>query len=180
MKPIKARSRPFLPLTTAIAVVALLCASCVKESSAQSVAPASKPLANLGLLLNAGGKLLSPSAFKEEVAQRVLTATLPSGATVEVMYTSSGAVAGNLIQGAGNAGGIGFGRRGAPQNWPVSGNWTRDDSERICTTLQITGSQGSTILPTRCEFWFKLGDTYYVCDSDEDRSAKLAVRTLKQ
>jgi hypothetical protein len=180
MKPTKALGKPFIRSTTAIAVFALSCVLCIEATSAQSAEPESKQFASLGQLLSAGGKLLPPGAFKEEVVQRVLVGTLPSGSMVEVMYTSSGALAGNLIQGAGNAGGINFGRKGAPQNWPVSGSWTTDDSERICTTLQITGSQASTIIPTRCEFWFKLGDIYYVCDSDEDRSAKLAVRALKQ
>lgn len=166
-------------------VVALLCAAFVHVSSAQTLVP--MPLQsefdNLGQLLAAGGKLVSPQQFKDEVVQRVSVGILASGATVEVIHTTSGTVAGSLLYGGdrqfntvGSQSGRGL---GTPQNWPVSGTWTIDDSERICVTLQIYNSQSSSILPKRCQFWFKLGDRYYVSDSDEDRSAKLLVRVFK-
>lgn len=34
-------------------------------------------------------------------------------------------------------------------------------------------------LAPRCQFWFKLGDTYYVSDSDSDRYTKILPRKLK-
>jgi len=181
-----------LSSTVAVGAVVLLCVAFVNEAYAQAVpaqsanpqggAPSKQQeFATLGQLLNAGGKLLGPQEFKEEVVQRMLVGTLPSGATVEIMYASSGALAGSLLFGGqGNTSGYDFGRRGAPQNWPVSGNWRVDDSERICTSLRITGAQGSTIIPARCEFWFKVLNTYYVSESDEDRSAKIIARSLKQ
>jgi len=134
---------------------------------------------NLGQLLNAGGKLMSPQQFREEVAQRLIVGKLPSGASIEVMYASSGAIAGSLL-GGGSGQASGTGRMGAPQNWPVSGGWSIDDSERICASMRINFAQGASIMPTACQFWFKLGGRYYVSDSDEDRSAKLFVRVLKQ
>jgi hypothetical protein len=135
--------------------------------------------ANLGQLLNAGGKLVSPQQFKEEVAQRLIVGKLPSGASIEVMYASSGTIAGSLL-GGGTGNASGGGPLGAPQNWPVSGGWTIDDSERVCASIRINFAMGSSIIPTACQFWFKLGGRYYVSDSDEDRSAKLFVRVLKQ
>lgn len=127
---------------------------------------------------------MSPPQFKEQVVQRQFVGRLPSGAMVELMYTSSGTVAGSLRHGGGGqsvGGESNFGHAvGASQNWPVTGEWTIDDSERICATLVINFAQGASILPKRCQFWFKVGDKYYESDSDEDRSAKVLVRALKQ
>ena len=36
------------------------------------------------------------------------------------------------------------------------------------------------VLPTRCQYWFKLGDKYFFADSDTDRSARSWSRTIKQ
>ena len=36
------------------------------------------------------------------------------------------------------------------------------------------------VLPPRCQFSFKLGDKYFLSDSDTDRSAKVLSRTIKQ
>jgi hypothetical protein len=33
-------------------------------------------------------------------------------------------------------------------------------------------------LPQRCQFWFKLGETYYLAESDSDRHARVLRRTL--
>jgi hypothetical protein len=179
-------SKPLTPRaiawTIATGLVALISVASTRQPSAQLLLPSVAPpqqqeFANLGQLLNAGGKLLSPQEFNEEVVQRLLVGPLASGATVEVMYASSGALAGSLLHGgAANSATA----RNAPQNWQVSGDWRVDDSERICTTLRITYGQGITIVPTRCEFWFKIRNTYYVSEADEDRGAKLFVRVLKQ
>jgi hypothetical protein len=37
----------------------------------------------------------------------------------------------------------------------------------------------ATTLPPRCQYWFKLGDVYFLADSDTDRRAKVLRRTLK-
>ena len=130
---------------------------------------------------------MSPQQFKEEIVQRMFVGTLPSGAVINVMYTSSGIVVGNVLYGGVTGMGYGAGLEssqvrsvGVPQNWPVSGNWTIDDSARICASLAINITPSSTIIPKRCQFWFKLGEKYYESDSDEDRSAKVLVRVLKQ
>jgi hypothetical protein len=159
-------------------------ATAAPSTSGMNVISGQQQFASLGQLLDAGGKLMSPQQFKDEIVQRPFVGTLPSGTVIDVMYTSSGMVAGSLRHGAGGnaAGGESNAGRvlGAPQNWPVSGDWTIDDSERVCATLRINWSQGASIMPKRCQFWFRLGDKYYESDSDEDRSAKLLVRVLKQ
>ena len=54
---------------------------------------------------------------------------------------------------------------------------------RVC---EFQPSRGAVLaeavghLPPRCQFWFKLGDTYFLSDSDTDRSAKVLSRTIKQ
>ncbi len=51
-------------------------------------------------------------------------------------------------------------------------------------SLRHTGApalgQGMAYLPPRCQYWFKLGDKYFLSDSDSDRSAKVLSRTVKQ
>lgn len=148
------------------------------RQTANDLAVRQSEFANLGQLLEAGGKLMRPPEFREEVAQRLVVGALPSGGVIEVMYTSSGSVAGSLVTGgAFNASSPGI---TAPQNWPVSGSWTSDDSDRICASMRIFTSQQTSIIPNRCQFWFKFSGRYYVSDSDEDRSAKLLVRLMKQ
>ena len=62
----------------------------------------------------------------------------------------------------------------------VSGDWTVDESEKICTAMKIGSANGTiTILPSRCQFWFKLGDAYFLSDLDSDRRAKVLRRTFK-
>lgn len=129
----------------------------------------------LGALLDAGAKPLSAAQFKEEVVQRTIEGPTPTGGFLEVMYAESGTVQGRGTPNYSNSTAV-FGRL------PVDGEWKLGDNGRICTTLRIAGwTSGSTVvMPTRCQYWFKLGDKYFFADSDTDRSAKVLVRTLKQ
>ena len=127
---------------------------------------------NLGELLDAGAARLSAAEFREQIVQRTIVGPTPSGSDLEIMYIQNGS-----IQGLGKGG-------TTPQlllfNAPIAGDWTIDESERICTALRITPSTGFvTILPARCQFWFKLGDAYFLSDLDSDRRAKVLRRTLK-
>jgi len=130
---------------------------------------------NLGELLDAGAKNLSPEEFRQEVVQRVIVGPTPSGETLEVMYTSTGAIHGQST--------ISGGRRVAAG--PISGEWTTDDSGRICSTLRIVGAtQGDALaagvlLPARCQYWYKLDQRYFFSDSDSDRSMRVLARTIK-
>ena len=67
---------------------------------------------------------------------------------------------------------------------PISGEWTIDDKGRVCTSMRVGGAMGAamavTMLPPRCQTWFKLADQYYLSDSDSDRQARVLRRTLKQ
>jgi Ni/Co efflux regulator RcnB len=45
--------------------------------------------------------------------------------------------------------------------------------------MQIQAGLSGVNLPQRCQYWFKLGDAYFLADSDTDRRAKVLRRTLK-
>jgi hypothetical protein len=127
----------------------------------------------LGELLDAGAKKITPAEFKRDVIQRTVVGPTNTGAPLEVMYAANGSIAG--------VGGNPLDTSGSyRQNVPVSGAWTIDDAERICTAMQIAPPQGGvTTLPQRCQYWFKLGDAYYISDSDVDRHTKVLRRSVK-
>jgi len=143
------------PATYALGFVAALLSS---VAAAQST---------LGDLLDAGATRLSADAFKEEVVQHTIVGPTSTGGTMEVMYVSNGS-----IQGKGTA----------PMNpqFPilgaVRGEWKIDDADRVCAAMVMSG----TVLPPRCQYWFKLGDAYFISDSDSDRRTKVLQRTIKQ
>jgi hypothetical protein len=125
---------------------------------------------NLGELLDAGGKKMSREEFTDQLVQRMIVGPTATGANLEVMYTAGGVV-------------VGVGR--APRYvMParISGEWTFDDSSRVCSSMSMGASDltfTGVVLPPRCQFWFKLGDKYFLADSDSDRSAKVLSRMLK-
>ena len=137
-------------------------------------APSAVAQSNLGQVLDAGGKLLSLEEFKQELVQRALVGPTPSGGNLEIMYTSSG-----RIQGIGAMPGS-----SPPMGTlsPYDGTWTDGENGAVCATLVIRGQGGQKLLPLprRCQFWFKVGERYYLSDSDTDRSARVLVRTIKQ
>lgn len=139
--------------------------------------PSALAQTTLGALLDAGAKPRSPAEFTDEVAQRMIVGPTPTGGKLELMYARGG-----TIQGTGT-------QNNPASNvtpWlPVRGEWSVDDRNRICTSLAVSGGglSGATavlVLPTRCQYWFKLGKDYFFADSDTDRSAKVLVRTIKQ
>ena len=125
---------------------------------------------NLGELLEAGGKKLSPEEFKEELVQRVIVGPTAAGGTLELMYTDKGTVQG----------------RGTSPLYPgintaqFIGEWKVDDSGRVCTSIAGTGSLAAVGLPFRCQFWFKLKEQYFLSDSDTDRAMRVLQRTVKR
>jgi hypothetical protein len=139
--------------------------------------PVAVAQSNLGELLDAGAKKLSVDEFKKEVVQRLIVGPTLSGAIVEVMYAPTG-----LIQGLGSYGAPAPGARAATMSAPVSGDWTVDNEGRICTSMRVGMSlgSGSTLLPTRCQFWFKYKEDYFFTDSDSDRSMRVLRRIVKQ
>lgn len=133
-------------------------------------APFAVAQSNLGELLDAGGKKLSPEEFKQEVVQRVIVGHTASGdGFVEIMYATNG-----VVQGLGNQPPFFL----SPQ--PIRGEWTTDDNGRICTSMQIGSAYGNVQLPRRCQFWFKYAEQYFFSDSDSDRHARVLARTVKQ
>lgn len=126
---------------------------------------------NLGELLDAGAKKLSADEFKQEVVQRTIRGQTASGeGNIEIMYAGNG-----LIQGNGSSVAVNL------INAPLSGEWTTDADGRVCTSMRTYRYGGTAAaLPTRCQFWFKYKDDYFLADSDSDRSARVLRRTVKQ
>src|SRR6185295_8395340 len=91
-------------------------------------APLAMAQNNLGELLDAGAKQLSPEEFKQELVQRVIVGPTPAGGSIEVMYQTNG-----LIQGTGM-----HSKATIPQPGTIFGEWTIDDNGRICASMQLT------------------------------------------
>jgi len=133
---------------------------------------------NLGELLDAGGKKLSAQEFQEQLVQRMLVGPTAAGLNIEMIYTGQGSVAG----GGTAPGGIG--------RTSLGGQWRIDGSGKICTSMKVGGPLASgapvgsglegVVLPERCQSWYKLGERYFLSDSDIDRAARVLPRTLKQ
>jgi hypothetical protein len=65
----------------------------------------------------------------------------------------------------------------------IEGSWRVDERDRICFNMRHAGGRGPAggdYLPPSCQFWYRLGDLYFVADSDSDRRGKVLQRTLKQ
>jgi hypothetical protein len=128
---------------------------------------------NLGQVLDAGGKKLSVEDFKEQLVQRMLVGPSPTGVPLEMIYTTQGSVVGS----GASPSGILMTRFG--------GQWRSDAEGKVCASMTVAGvpgggTPGSVILPERCQSWYKLGDQYFVSDSDIDRSARVLLRRVKQ
>src|SRR5450755_191825 len=130
--------------------------------------PCAMAQSNVGELLDAGAQKLTTEQFKEELVQRVIVGPTATGATLELIYASTGAVQGRAF---------------TPQEAQtfallpsIDGDWTADDNGSICTRMTI----GKASLPYRCQFWFKYADHYFLADSDSDRKARVLRRDLKQ
>jgi len=121
----------------------------------------------LGALLDAGARKLTPEEFRTELTQRLLVGPTGASLGIEVMYTSEGRITGMSTQTYGPGG-------------TLNGDWRTDNEGRVCSSMQIDSSRMANYnLAPRCQFWFKLGDTYYVADSDSDRYMKILPRKLK-
>jgi hypothetical protein len=121
---------------------------------------------NLGELLDAGATTLSAEEFRRDLVGRPLAGLMPGDREVEIVYTINGDLHGSV-----------FSRRQVYQSFTVDGSWTTGESETICTSWHFETTRGGFIFPKRCQFWFKLGDKYFVSDSDSDRSMPVLRRT---
>jgi len=148
-------------------------------AAAMSAAPAFAQ-DTLGTLLDANAAKISVGQFERDLVQRVLEGPTQTGGRMEVMYTGSGQIEGTGTMRPGIQSATNYAR--------IQGRWTNDGAGRICTSLSYSAQVGSNVnagigmgtLPPRCQYWYKLGDKYFLADSDTDRSAKVLVRTIKQ
>ena len=127
----------------------------------------------LGELLDAGAKRLTADEFRQEVVQRTIFGPSPTGGTMEVVYTASGAVTGTGTAPYSQAT-VGLGTQ-------IDGEWSIDAQDRICTVVSVLGyGRRGGNLPPRCQYWFRLGEAFYFADSDTDRYAKVLRRSIKR
>jgi hypothetical protein len=152
--------------TTAVPPLLILVLACALGSWA----PLAAGQRNLGDLLDAGGTRLTPQEFRQEVVHRTIVGPTAAGGSIEIMYVPNG-----RLQGMGTY----QGTYASPAT-SVNGDWTTDDSGRVCTAMQIHigGGRGVT-LPARCQYWYRHGSQYFFSDSDTDRSARVFPRTPK-
>ena len=121
----------------------------------------------LGDLLDAGAAMLSPAEFEQAVVGQPIAGTTPAGTRLELMYIRDG-----RIVGAGFASVTG-GAVGGAQSYAINGNWSADDSRRICTRIRVD-------LPAQCQFWFRKGEIFFLTDSDWDRESKVTRRSMNR
>lgn len=124
---------------------------------------------DLGELLDAGARRLSIEEFRRDLVGRLLTGPISRSNELEIVYTEDG-----KVQGAGT------GREGRPffgnERGGIAGSWTTGDNDTICVAMKL----GLVMIPQRCQFWFKLGDEYFISDYDSDRSARVLRRSVKK
>ena len=135
-----------------------------------SLAEAQPRPANFGTVLDSGGQKLSASDFRKDIVGYPIVGSTAANIDIEVVYVADGRILGQLFHS------IRGGTSGGRATDSIAGTWTLDDAERICTTMQL----GNTYLPARCEYWYKVGDQYFLSTSDSDREAKVAIRSLRR
>ena len=124
---------------------------------------------NVGELLDMGARKLSAEEFRQEIVQHMVVGPTSSGVHVELMYASSGVIQGRSSE-ASPVGGT------TPFMAAIDGVWNIDDRSRTCASMVI----GRSMLPFRCQYWFKYKDDYFVADSDSDRRSQALRRAIKQ
>lgn len=140
-------------------------------AAAASSTPLAFAQANLGAVLDAGGRQLSGDEFKHDVVGKIIRGqarTTLMGASsgsnsIELVYLSPGSIRGSA-QASPLGGALGGGASAA-----VEGTWSIDERDRICTSMRM----GAVVLAPRCQFWYAHDNKYFLSDSDSDRSARL-------
>jgi len=120
---------------------------------------------NLGEILNAGASRLSAEAFRQEVVGRTVVGPIAGFKQLEVVYTADGRVLG-----------IGTPNRAWLHPTEITGTWTTGDGDTICIIMYL----GTVSFAKRCQFWLKLGEEYFISDSDSDHSMRVLRRTVTQ
>lgn len=127
-------------------------------------APPTSVARKLGEVLDQGARRLSAKDFVDDVVQRNLWGQTPAGGQMEFMYAPGGTIAGLMTT------------YPTIVRYNLAGEWAIETGDRICTATRVVGLNMSASVDRRCQYWYKLGDTYYVSDSDSDRSARVIWR----
>jgi hypothetical protein len=121
----------------------------------------------LGELLDAGARRISVEEFRRDLVGRSLAGNMSASTELEMVYAGDGTLRG-----------YGSKRQGRPfsgyELGSISGSWTTGDSDTICITMNV----GRVAISNRCQFWFKLGEEYFISDYESDRSARVIRRTV--
>jgi hypothetical protein len=136
------------------------------------VAPLAAGQDTLGAVLDQGAVKISADEFRRDLVQRTIIGTTAAGGALELIYSAGGTIAGNGTAAATSS---------ISKAW-VQGTWTIDERERVCSSMEFGTLPGGALprmtLPRRCQFWFKLGETYYLSESDSDRHERILRRTV--
>jgi hypothetical protein len=125
----------------------------------------------LGDLLDAGARRVTADRFRQEIVQRSVQGPLEPGVNVEIVHTSRG-----TLEGAGSGGAFSYSAEWAVQ---VLGTWSVGDDDSICATVTLNGPTIRASYRRRCQFWFSLGERYFVAESTSDRAARVLARTVR-
>ena len=118
--------------------------------------------ANLGELLDAGGKQMSKEEITSAVSGNTIVGPSLTGAINNTKYNPDG-----TYTGSGSSGG---------SNYGYFGTWTVDADGQACA---VNGG-GSNRGVKNCGYWFKASDQLFSCPSNTDRSAPVLKRTRQQ
>jgi hypothetical protein len=149
------------------AVLALQAGSLVAQTltiGAVGTSAGSQP--TLGEILDRGGRRITADDFRRDLVGTSVSGLTATGHQIDLIYLDGGTVRGagrvTIYQGAAGGG------------YAVEGAWTIDELDRVCVSMRY----GNAVLPTRCQFWFKDDQAYFLSDSDSDRSARVLRRTV--
>lgn len=117
----------------------------------------------LGEILDKGATKLTPDAFRSEIVGKSFSGPgLQSGSITDVSFSAE--------QVTGVAGRVGVLN-------PYRGAWKVAPSGEVCADLFFEANRVSR---TSCNYWFKLGGSYYISTSDTDRATPAYERAPKK
>jgi hypothetical protein len=131
------------------------------------ISPSVVGQASLGELLDAGGKKLSKAEVTATLGGANLSGVSKTGGLFQADFRADGSYTASVQSAGGKSGG-------------TFGTWTVDDTGKVCVEFTSSLGAAGSSKGSNCAFFYKSGDSYYVSESDADRSAPLLKRTIKK
>lgn len=122
---------------------------------------------SVGELLDGGAKKLSGDEVRTLVPGATLVGRSFAGSDVSVDYKQDGTLSGRVQ--------INSGPR-AGQIAGIVGTWTIADDGKTCAVVTVPSGGRDQI----CAYYFKLGDRYFIAESDSDKGSAVVQRTIKR